>query len=126
MFLISISVHITYIEYSLFKEITNLDLSFKEMFSERTHISIFIPFCFLFLLLVGLLLSFHCFLICHNETTHEYLKDMYHLDKNNKATINPYKITKCFKRMFKPKQSLIQPVIKKYLGLSEAKIISYP
>jgi palmitoyltransferase ZDHHC9/14/18 len=103
LYLISMSSMIINIEVNLFGEIMLMDLSFNEVLSTKTHISIFIPFCFLFLLLVGALLCFHTLLICKNETTHEYLKDMYHLDKNQKATFNPNKISKIFRRLIKAK-----------------------
>ena len=70
------------IEKDLLIEIIELELSFDEVFSSKTHIGLFIPFTFLFLMLVGALLCFHTFLILKNQTTHEYLKDMYHFGKN--------------------------------------------
>ena len=45
--------------------------------AERLHVSILFPFASLFFLLVGILLSFHIILILKNNTTHEYLKNVY-------------------------------------------------
>lgn len=105
-FLISITSLIVLSEFCLWKEITEVnqikDASLSTSLRERLHISFAIPFCFVFLLMIGLLLGFHFFLICKNVTTHEYLKGIYKFDdsKSNShkykvptnSTINPYNI----------------------------------
>lgn len=104
LFLLSITSLIILSEYCLFKEIIEVnstqDISLNLALRERLHVSLAIPFCFVFLLMIGLLLSFHFVLICKNVTTHEYLRGIYKfgdLNSNSKkykipqnSTINPF------------------------------------
>lgn len=97
VFLISLSSLIIFTEYTLVAELIDLE-SGETLFSalgSRIHVSVVVPACILFLLLVGLLLSFHIMLVCKNVTTHEFLKNTYDMsskspNKKMQATINPF------------------------------------
>jgi palmitoyltransferase ZDHHC9/14/18 len=111
-FLISITFLIVFSEYCLFKEIFEVnqieDANLNKSLKQRLHISIAVPFCLIFLVMIGMLLGFHTLLICKNVTTHEYLKGIYKFGEretiknsgkgqiyktNNNGTINPFLIS---------------------------------
>jgi len=80
MFLISLTAFIVFSAVSLLLELASVtNESLDVAMRLRLHVSLIVPICLMFLLLVGLLLAFHCFLVVKNVTTHEYLKDAYNL-----------------------------------------------
>ena len=74
------------------------DSDLNSTLASRLHVSIIVPIGSLFFLLVGILLTFHITLLLKNETTHEFLKNVYDFtgtgnDKKTgmtQATVNPY------------------------------------
>lgn len=112
VFLVFLVSFICYIEYSLFVEITQInsieDVILSASLRERLHVSILVPFCFLFFIMVGCLFLFHMFLICKHVTTHEYLKDQYSFGEDNtnvaitrkNSTINPFRVESMHKNIF--------------------------
>lgn len=113
MFLLSLTGFIMFCEISLIFELTDFDSesNFGSSLGENMHGSLIIPLCFLFLILVGVLLCFHLVIIYKNLTTHEFLKDAYSDRKVNPFVEPRQKLKAIMKHMLKyrNRESLIKP-----------------